>query len=664
MRRLRLLATLCAAAVALTAPAAAEADPGAGEVGLIVVRDAGLTAAERTDVRRDAGVELDRLMRLPDAEVVTVDRDDADAALRELNANPDVRYAVRDMEVSAATNDPGWSSQWGLHNTGWNGGVADADMDVPEAWLRGTGTGVTVAVADTGVDMAHPDLAGKLDTVRDKDWIENDTIANDEDGHGTHVAGTIAAVSGNATGIAGVAPDATLLPLRVLDENGDGVFSDIADAFDYAGDLGIDVVNASLGGEGYGSYYPIMDAVLTAHPNTVYVVAAGNEGIDLGTADGTLGQYWSFPCESGAGGGDDNLVCVGASTTNETRATFSNYGNEEVDVFAPGQQILATQLNGTDVFMSGTSMATPMVSATAALLVDIDPTLTGTQLKQLLMIGDAKPAYTSISTSGKRANADRAAASLGTDEDADGVTVPGDNCPTVANPAQGDADLDGAGDACDTTPNGADGDGDGVVSGDNCPTVYNPDQTDSDGDGKGNACDSTPFGTGGSGPGFGTDSDRDGLADGADGCPFAAGPATNGGCPAAAVELDSDADGMPDRLDRCPAQSGPSQNFGCPLPPTAPRLTTLKASAAKRIVSVTAAADRPAKLALRVERRVCKRRKCRWALVRRHPAREVGATATTFKLPGRHAKGQHRLIATVSASGVDSVQKIAKLTVR
>ena len=667
MRRLRLLATLCAAAVALTAPAAAGADPGAGEVGLIVVRDTGLSAAERTDVRRDAGVELDRLMRLPDAEVVTVDRDDAGVALRELNADPDVRYAVRDMKVSAATNDPGWPDQWGLHNTGWNSGVADADMDVPEAWLRDTGTGVTVAVVDTGVDLAHADLAGKLDTARDKDWIQNDTTAQDLDGHGTHVAGTIAATSENALGVAGVAPGSTILPLRVLDENGDGVFSDIADAFDYAGDLGIDVVNASLGGEGYGSYYPIMDAVLTAHPNTVYVVAAGNEGMDLGSTSGTLGQYWSFPCESGAGGGDDNLVCVGASTASETRASFSNYGNEEVDVFAPGHQILATELGGTDVFMSGTSMATPMASATAALLVGIDPGLTGTQLKQLLMAGDAKPAYATTSTSGKRVNADLATASLGTDADGDGVSVPGDNCPGVANPGQADADLDGTGDACDATPNGSDGDGDGVTSGDNCPTVYNPDQTDSDGDGKGNACDSTPNGiTGGSGPSPSPspDSDGDGVADSSDDCPFAAGPASNDGCPIAAVELDSDADGMPDRIDRCPTEPGPGQNHGCPLPPTAPRVTTLKARAARRIVSVTAAADRPARLALRVERRVCKRRKCRWALVRRHPVRDVGTTALTFKLSGRHAKGQHRLIATVSASGVDSVQKIAKLTVR
>ena len=608
-------------------------------MGLIVVRDAGLTAAERADVRRDAGVALDHLMRVPNAEVVTVDRDDAAAALRELNSDPDVAYAVRDLKVSATTNDPGWANQWGLHNAGWGGGVADADMDVPEAWTRATGQGVTVAVTDTGVDLAHADLAGQLDLARDKDWIEDDTTAQDLDGHGTHVAGTIAAVADNSTGIAGVAPDATILPLRVLDENGDGSFSDIADAFDYAGDLGVDIVNASLGGEAYGSYYGLLDSVIASHPGTVYVVAAGNEGMDLGAVSGTLGQYWSFPCESGAGGGDGNLVCVGASTTSEQRASFSNYGDQEVDVFAPGQQILATQLGGTDVYLSGTSMATPMVAATAALLVDLDPSLTGAQLKQLLLTGDAKAAYAPISISGKRANADLATAALGSDADGDGVPVPADNCPTTSNAAQTDTDGDGTGDACDASPFGPDVDGDGVPPGsDNCPNAANPGQQDSDGDGIGDACD-TSTSTGTSTP----DTDPGPVAD--------------------PPPLDTDGDGMPDRIDRCPTERGPSQNFGCPVPPTAPRLTALKATARKRVVSVTVAADRPVKVAMKLERRVRKRGKCRWAVAKRLPARAVGTERTTFKA-GRYGRGAYRLIATASANGLDGAMKIAKLTVR
>jgi subtilisin family serine protease len=630
------------ASLALIGPAAAAADPAPGEVGLIVVRDAGLTAAERADVRTDAGVELDRLMRVPNAEVVTVDRADAGAALRELNADPDVRYAVRDMKVSASTADPGWANQWGLHNLGWGGGVVDADMDVPEAWTSATGTGVKVAVADTGIDFAHADLAGQIDTVNDKDWIEDDTTANDEDGHGTHVAGTIAAISDNNVGVTGVAPAATILPLRVLDENGDGTFSDIADAFDYAGDLGVDVVNASLGGEGYGSYFNLLDSVIAAHPNTVYVVAAGNEGMDLGSVDGTSTPYWSFPCESGTGGADGNLICVGASTTSEGRASFSNYGDEEVDVFAPGSQIYATQLGGGDVYLSGTSMATPMVAGVAALLVDVDPTLTGAHLKQLLMTGDAKPAYTSVSVTGKRANASLAISSIGADLDGDGVTGGSDNCPAVANPAQTDSDNDGVGDACDSTPNGSDTDGDGVGAGDNCPSAYNPGQGDYDVDGIGDVCDATPYGP---------DSGGGGQTDSPDSVPVV-------------LERDSDGDGLPDRIDRCAQAAGPSSNFGCAVPPTAPKLTALKLVARKRLVSVTVAADRPAKLVLRVERRKCVRRKCKWALVKRLPARDVSTTRSTFKLTGRFAKGAYRAIGAVSADGVDGTLKTVKLTVR
>lgn len=650
MRRRHGTAIACAL-FGLLVPASAAADPARGEVGLIVVRDAGLDAAERADVRRDAGVDLDRLMRVPNAEVVTVDEGRADAALRRLNADSDVAYALPDLEVHAATNDPGWADQWGLENAGWNGGVADADMDVPEAWSRGTGTGVTVAVADTGVDTAHADLAGQLDLDRDKDWIEDDTTANDEDGHGTHVAGTIAAVADNSAGIAGVAPDATILPLRVLDENGDGNFSDIADAFDYAGDLGIDVVNASLGSEGYGSYYGLLDSVFAQHPNTLYVVAAGNEGVDLGSVDGQGSLYWSFPCESGDGGGDGNVICVGASTTHEQRASFSNYGDEEVDVFAPGQHIYASLLGGGDVYLSGTSMATPMVAATAALISEADPTLTGAQLKQLLMIGDAKAAYSPISVSGMRANADLATAALGSDTDGDGVTLPGDNCPTVANPSQTDTDNDGAGDLCDASPNGPDADGDGVpTASDNCPNASNPGQEDADLDGIGDACDST------------SDTDTD-TNTGTDTTGAGSSPAV-----APVITLpppfDTDGDGLADSVDRCATQAGPADNHGCPITVGPPRLTKLKANVRRRVVTVTVAANRPARVALTLQRRKCKRRKCRWADYKRYRARTVGTTAKSVKLSGRRGRGAYRVVGLVTAGGLEGRPRTVKLTVR
>src|SRR4051794_4229550 len=140
----------------LALPASASADD---TVDLVIRRDPGLTAAERADVRADAGVEFQRRLRLSDAEVVSVPASEAAEALRTLRADPDVQYAQRDEGVSAqaSTNaDTFWGLLWGLNNTGQSidgvAGTADADMDVPEAWSLATGAGVTVGVVDTGVD--------------------------------------------------------------------------------------------------------------------------------------------------------------------------------------------------------------------------------------------------------------------------------------------------------------------------------------------------------------------------------------------------------------------------------------------------------------------------------------------------------------------------------
>src|SRR6188472_600392 len=320
----------------LGAPTAAHA---ADDTELIVRRDPGLSAAERADVRADAGVRFERAVRLADTEVVSVPAGDAGQALSDLRADPDVRWAMRNDGVRAAAEagkDPLWKELWGLDNTGQTldsdmiaGGLAGADMDIPEAWQTASGSGVTVAVADTGVQFSHTDLQGQLATNagetgtdaqgRDRrsnrvdddgdgkvddwqgwDFVNNDNVPADDLWHGTHVTGTIVAANGNGEGISGIAPDARVLPLKVLNSAGSGTWDALANAFDLAGDMGIRVVNASLAGTAAA---PVVSDVIAQHPDTLYVVAAGNDNLNLD------GGATSFPCEAP----QPNVLCVGAS---------------------------------------------------------------------------------------------------------------------------------------------------------------------------------------------------------------------------------------------------------------------------------------------------------------------------------------------------------------
>jgi subtilisin family serine protease len=224
------------------------------------------------------------------------------------------------------------------------------------------------------------------------------------------VAGTIAAGE-NGAGIIGVAPDALVMPLRVLDANGGGRSSDVAAAFDFAGDRGVRVVNASL-----GSAYPsnIERLAIQNHPNTLYVVAAGNGGADS-VGDDNDGATREYPCAHDV----PNLICVGATDATDARAGFSNYGAASVDLFAPGQDIVsdwarghATVLNqyfgvgdGYEI-MLGTSMAAPHVAGAAALAGAVRPSWGALSLKSALLDGaDRLPGLAGLSVTGARLNA-------------------------------------------------------------------------------------------------------------------------------------------------------------------------------------------------------------------------------------------------------------------
>ncbi|WP_328460516.1 S8 family serine peptidase [Actinoplanes sp. NBC_00393] len=266
---------------------------------------------------------------------------------------------VRAIGVPAGS-DPYRSSQWDL-----------TKIRTTEAWRTSTGAGITVAVIDTGVDGSHPDLAGKVLT-------GYDTIAGraggntDRNGHGTHVAGTIAAKTGNGVGVAGIAPDVKILPVKTLDATGSGLMSDTAEGIVWATDHGAQVINMSLGS--HDQLGAVTTAIAYARSKGVTVVAAaGNER--------TKGSPVSYPAA------DPGVIAVAATDSADKYAYFSNAGNY-VDLAAPGSDILNTYPTALRrsgyASMSGTSMAAPHVAAAAALVKAYRPASTPDQIEQAL----------------------------------------------------------------------------------------------------------------------------------------------------------------------------------------------------------------------------------------------------------------------------------------
>ena len=332
-------AAACLILVGLAAPgqAAAEAVPGE----LLVRFERGVGGADRADARADHDVTLKKQTRVSGLQLVKAEPGQTvGEAVLELEGDSRVAYAEPNTIVRAAStpNDPLYGTLWGLEK-----------IKAPGAWDATTGSSdVTVAVADTGVAYDHPDLAnrmwtnsgetpgndtdddgnGYVDDVRGWDAIDGDNDPRDLEDHGTHVAGTIGAQGNNATGITGVAQDSRIMPIRVLRPGG-GDSVALAEGFDYAGDMGADIVNASL--SGLGTVQAVQD-VVEDHPDTLYVVAAGNNN---GQIDGAASR---FPCNVTA----PNLICVTATDQNDNLPGYANYSATSVDLAAPGSSVRST----------------------------------------------------------------------------------------------------------------------------------------------------------------------------------------------------------------------------------------------------------------------------------------------------------------------------------
>ena len=189
----------------------------------------------------------------------------------------EVEYAEPNymMYAVVSPDDPQFLQQWGLNNTGQSGGTPDADIDAPEGWDVTTGqTSTVIAVVDTGCDLNHPDLQGKF--IAGHDFVNDDSDPQDDNGHGTYVAGILGAVTNNAKGGAGVLWQNQIMPLKVLGSDGSGSYEDVTSAIVYAADNGVDVVNMSLGGSDPSD--TLLDAMEYAYnAGVVLVSATGND---------------------------------------------------------------------------------------------------------------------------------------------------------------------------------------------------------------------------------------------------------------------------------------------------------------------------------------------------------------------------------------------------
>src|SRR5215217_5243868 len=321
-------------------------------------------ARRRNELQGDSGFE--RLELLSGRDVKT--------AVLQLLLNPQVQFAEPNFLIAKedlTPNDPQFKQQWALRNTGQNGGQYGSDINAGAAWATTTGASSTViAVIDSGIDFTHPDLtnnqwsnpaASAAGDLHGWDYVGYSGESKDEQGHGTAVAGIIAAEGNNGLGVTGVMWRASLMSLRVLDNTGTGDIASAVEAVDYAVAHGAQVINLSWGTT--GESLALKDAIARALRRDVVVVcSAGNTGKDLATT-----AYYPAAFDL------PNLISVAATDHFDQLASWSNWSARHVSVAAPGTNILTTQMGGGYGNVIGTSAAAPLVAGIAGLLKTFRP---------------------------------------------------------------------------------------------------------------------------------------------------------------------------------------------------------------------------------------------------------------------------------------------------
>ena len=342
-------------------PNSVEGDFVPGEI--LVKFEPGASGREVAEAHRQNGGQVEETIRGLGVQVVSVRSGQERAKVDAYNRNPNVKYAELNgiATVSRDPDDPYDNTDW--YASSKHGNVqqwAWGKIKAYGAWDKTTGSSsVKVAVVDTGIDSSHPDLPA---VVLHKDYYTTNN-AEDDNGHGTHVAGTIGASTNNTTGVAGSNWGVELMAVKALNKNGSGSYANIADGIIWAANNGAKVINLSLGGT-YDS---------TTLRNAVD--AAWNKGAVLACAAGNSGSTRrNYP------GAYTNCIAVGATNETDQKASFSNYSKKWVDIGAPGVHILSTMPNSPVTLttssgyyenydsLNGTSMATPHVAGVAGLV--------------------------------------------------------------------------------------------------------------------------------------------------------------------------------------------------------------------------------------------------------------------------------------------------------
>jgi hypothetical protein len=295
--------------------------------------------------------------------------------------------------VSAAEiklNDPGFTTNSSDTTKQW----ALAKAKFIDAWQKGTGSAaVTIAVIDTGIDFSHADLQ-RITPLAGYDFIHKKEIPakanSDDNGHGTVIAGIIGGTPNNGIGISGALWDVALMPIKALDELGEGNSNDIASAIIWATDRGANIINLSIGGIGFQHDSNLSDAITYAFRRNVVIVAA--VGNDVLTTGANLDQEPVYPvCDDN---GENMIIGVTATDYQDLKPEFANYGKSCIDVSAPGKRVLSTinydpvskqSAPSSYVFASGTSLAVPYVASLAGLLKALNPYATNRQIRDRIL---------------------------------------------------------------------------------------------------------------------------------------------------------------------------------------------------------------------------------------------------------------------------------------
>jgi subtilisin family serine protease len=430
-RQLRFAALLCAVVLGFAllplsgeARDSRQAISASFEDGTVLVGfKAGVSAGGVARVEQQEGaVEAD--VRGAGTHVVRVASGQVASKIAALRRHPEVRYAEPNyiLHADAVPNDPRFSELWGLQNTGQPilgfAGKPGADISATQAWNLSTGSAsIVVGVVDTGIDYNHPDLSANVWNnlggvggcpagTHGYNAIARTCNPMDDNNHGSHVSGTIGAVGNNAVGVVGVNWTTSIMGLKFLDASGSGTTANAITAIDFAvnakiAGVNVRVLSNSWGGGGFSQ--ALLDEINKANANDIlFVAAAGNSSANNDVTPHYPSSY-----------NTPNMVAVAATDSTDSLAYFSNYGPTSVHLGAPGDTILSTIRSGGYDYFSGTSMATPHVSGTAALVLS-RANQTTANLKSLLLTNvDPLPSLAGLVSSGGRLNAYKAVSAAG-----------------------------------------------------------------------------------------------------------------------------------------------------------------------------------------------------------------------------------------------------------